>query len=306
MKRTAVGEITLPSKLVVGIDDRGMSDHAVRAALEVSERLGAALELVHAVRVPIAEWMGSDPAKGPAVLGQALEDAQTRINGRVQPLLDVPGSENVRVKVVPGTPAEVLLQAARGNGTILFLGKHEKRSLFDFGSTARTVLAKGDVPVWIQVRSQARVYRILAPVDLSADSLRALSLAVRLAGPLGATIRAVHFFDAAALFAATTPDPLGFTPLVTPVEVRLKVAEDFDRAMESFDWRGIDHTAGIHDGTAVEGILEAAESADLVVMGTHGRTGVTSSVLGGVAHAVLKKSEVPVLAVPYPSRAFRI
>jgi nucleotide-binding universal stress UspA family protein len=172
---------------------------------------------------------------------------------------------------------------------MIFLGQHEKRGLIDFGSTARTVLAKGTVPVWIQVRPERPVKRILAAIDLSDDSLRAL-----------------HIFDVRALFAAVTPDPLGYSPAISVLEVRAKVSEDFERGMASFDWRGIDHSAEVRDGQAAEGILELAESSDLVVIGTHGRTGLAPSVLGGVAHTVLKQSEAPVLAVPFPSRRFRI
>lgn len=148
--------------------------------------------------------------------------------------------------------------------------------------------------------------KILAAVDLSEDSFRALTFACRLAGPLGATVHAVHFFDERALYASLTPDPLGYTPQVSILDMREKLAEDFERAMALLDWRGIDHTEELRDGKAEDGILELGASSDLVVIGTHGRTGLAFGVLGGVAHTVLKQSEAPVLAVPFPSRRFRI
>ena len=377
-------DLQIPRTLVVGVDGRGMSDHAVRAAVDVGARLGATVELLHAVRVPILEWMGSDVTKGPAALGQALEAAEPAVNEHVRQLLetsrasdlytsspaddvglpsraahepssrasgaafssrttgvdwsphasDLTSTSNVssssrtseagassrssggassalatdfHVHVVPGTPTEVLLGAAQAAGSaVIFLGQHEKRGLVDFGSTARAVLAKGTVPVWIQTRPEQPVRRILAAVDLSDDSLRALAFACRLAGPLGATIHAVHFFDERALYASLTPDPLGYTPPISVVDVRERVEAHFERAMEVFDWRGVDHSVEVRDGKAEDGILELGMSSDLVVIGTHGRTGLAFGVLGGVAHTVLKQSETPVLAVPFPLRRFRV
>jgi len=103
-----------------------------------------------------------------------------------------------------------------------------------------------------------------------------------------------------------TPDPLGFTPAISVVDVRARTSEDFERAMAGFDWRGVDHAVEVRDGKAEEGLLELGATSDLLVLGTHGRTGLAFGVLGGVAHAVLKQSEAPVLAVPFPSRTFRI
>ncbi len=370
MTRNRTDTLQIPHTFVVGVDERGMSDHAVRAAVDLGARLGADIELLHAVRVPILEWMGSDVTKGPAALGQALEHAEPVINEHVRQLLDTsrasdldssrasdlptsspahdvglpsraptsageararigdaPGSRDsgaafatrtsdvvssatlsdLHVHVVPGTPTEVLVAAAqRAGSSIIFLGQHEKRGLVDFGSTARAVLAKGTVPVWIQTQPERPVRNLLVAVDLSEDSLRALAFACRLAAPLGATIHAVHFFDERALYASLTPDPLGFTPQVSILDVREKLAEDFERAMSLLDWRGVDHSFEIRDGKAEDGILELGASSDLVVIGTHGRTGLAFGVLGGVAHTVLKRSEAPVLAVPFPSRRFRI
>jgi nucleotide-binding universal stress UspA family protein len=334
MKRTRTNELHLPESLIVGVDDRGMSDHAVRAAVDVGPQLGATVELLHAVRVPVLEWMGSDLTKGPAALGQALETAEPAVNEHVHQLIDSFRTSDVgspsqatgaafsartsavvsfaqasdfHVRVVPGTPTEVLLAAAQEAGSaIIFLGQHEKRGLVDFGSTARAVLSKGAVPVWVQTRPPRPIRRIVAAVDLSDDSLRALSYACLLASRLGATVRAVHFFDVSALFASVTPDPLGFTPAISVLDLREKLTEDFERAMAAFDWRGVDHSAEVRDGKAEEGLLELGSTSDLLVLGTHGRTGLALGVLGGVAHAVLKQSDAPVLAVPFPSRRFRI
>ncbi len=56
------------------------------------------------------------------------------------------------------------------------------------------------------------------------------------------------------------------------------------------------------EGHAIEEILRAAEEAscDLNIMGTHGRTGLSDRLMGGVAEAVLRRSGRPVLVVRSP------
>lgn len=70
---------------------------------------------------------------------------------------------------------------------------------------------------------------------------------------------------------------------------------------ERFMQAGIDTQLKIHHGSAAEGILFVADeiSADLIVMGSHGRTGVKKLMLGSVAQSVLEQSHIPVLVVKH-------
>ena len=306
---TSFPEVRLPGRIVVGVEEGRGSDEAVKAGEALAGRLRARLDLVHAVRVPIFEWMASDPARGPAAMARSLEAASLRVNDHVRKLLvaDVHRGAASPVRACAGPAAAVLLDAAREGGeSWILLGPHVKRGVVDFGSTARTVLAKGAVPAWIQVGPQRPVTRILAPIDLSPDSLRSLALACAIAKAFSATVRAVHYFDAAELFAGSVPDPLGYAPAVSVHEIRHATRANFDAAMSSFDWLGVDHTVEFEDGRAAEAIHAGSRSSDLVVLGTHGRTGLTAGALGGVTHAVLRRSVTPVLAVPYPGRTYRI
>ncbi len=67
---------------------------------------------------------------------------------------------------------------------------------------------------------------------------------------------------------------------------------------------GVSLVVRLAEGHAVEEILRAAEdsSCDLIVMGSHGRTGLYDRLMGGVAEAVLRRSSRPVLVVKSPPR----
>ena len=82
--------------------------------------------------------------------------------------------------------------------------------------------------------------------------------------------------------------------------------ENFESTMKAFDWQGVPHETEFLETFPVETLLEQSKAADLLVLGTHGRTGLASVVLGGVAYSVLKRSTKPTLAVPRAGRSFKI
>jgi len=324
MMRANKAKSNLPKQLVVGVDDSGLSDHAVEMGLDLGHRLEARVELVHAVPVPPDVWPGMDPARSTAFSSSLLTGAMKRVQdhvaglvrnraepaskeagGRVTALAAPP--EDELVHVIPGEPAKVLLERVRRKrSTWIVLGGHRKREILDFGNTLRAVFAKATVPVWVQAHPPRRIERILAPVDLSADSLAALALARSLAELFRARLHVLHVFSIGTYSVAGVGENFGAWMDFPIDEVRASERVRFDRELERFDWRGVDHEGEFVDGVASETILERAEGADLVVLGTHGRTGLTSVVLGGTAYAVLKHSPAAVLAARRTGRRFLV
>lgn len=138
--------------------------------------------------------------------------------------------------------------------------------------------------------------RILVPTDGSDGASRALAHALDVAGRTGASIDAVYVVDTGAVVDGATTGLLD------------RLAAEGDRAVETVADRTA--AAGVElAGTAVvEGrpaarIVDyaAARGADLIVLGTHGRTGVDRYLLGSVAERVVRRAGVPVLVVPIPA-----
>lgn len=144
--------------------------------------------------------------------------------------------------------------------------------------------------------------RILVPVDGSPTSRRGLEEAVRLAGTLGAAVRLVHVVDETPL----TLNPEAATATGALIEQfaangRQVLAE----AQAAATAAGVQVSTALHEnivGRVADRILEEAASwpADLVVMGTHGRRGLSHAVLGSDAEAVVRSAKVPVLLVRQP------
>ncbi|OUM00926.1 universal stress protein [Variovorax sp. JS1663] len=142
--------------------------------------------------------------------------------------------------------------------------------------------------------------RILVPIDGSTPSMRGLDEAMRLARLTGATIRLIHVVDELKYvtgfetFAAYSAD---IVPLMT--EAGSKVLE---QGRERARHAGIQAESVLFTsvaGRVSELVVEQAKSwhADLIVIGTHGRHGVTRALLGSDAEQVLRMAPVPVLLV---------
>ena len=143
------------------------------------------------------------------------------------------------------------------------------------------------------------IRRILCPIDFSDHSRRALDHAVAIARWYESTISVLHVFSPAPV-AAFGPGPVVFEPIVlTPVDRDLLLA-DVKAFAETESAPGITIDAVVREGSTASEILEQATGmpADLLVIGTHGRSGFERLVLGSVAERVLRKASCPVLTVP--------
>jgi nucleotide-binding universal stress UspA family protein len=326
MKSARRSSVHFDQPIVVGVDANPLADHVVRMGEELGKALSVPVHRVHAVPELPDVWPGLDPARGEALTLELLDSVRKAVEDRVGPIVagfaarapeSADGASSRKgtgarlkeslVEVVQGHPAEVLLAQARSRKAgLIVLGTHEKRHLLDFGNTLRAVYAKSTIPVWVQTGAAAPIRRILAAIDLSEDSLHALGAARVLAKAFGAEIHAVHCFALSAVALGAQIDS-SWTVLDYPYEKAIEAdRESFDMAMKEFDWQGVRHRTEIVQASPVEALLERSKTADLVVLGTHGRTGLASVVLGGVAYAVLKRSTRPTLAVPRADRAFRI
>jgi nucleotide-binding universal stress UspA family protein len=135
---------------------------------------------------------------------------------------------------------------------------------------------------------------ILVPTDGSDPSERATERAVDLASRYDAAIHALYVIEAEAL----APD-LNTAALYDELESMGQRA--IDDVIERAQAAGIETVeSAIASGSPSRAILEYVDdyAVDLVVMGTHGRTGLDRYLIGSVAEKVVRTSPVPVLTVP--------
>lgn len=145
------------------------------------------------------------------------------------------------------------------------------------------------------------VKRILVPVDFSPCSKAALEHASFLAHRLGAELEVLHVWEPPTY---VTPEMVVHMPgekSRTLAEfVRTQSGQAMEALLASIERDGLVVHGRLETGAVVETILRAARENDLVVMGTHGRTGLSHLLLGSVAEKVVRRSPCPVLTVREP------
>ena len=294
---------TIPSlsNLIVAVDPEGRAAQAVVRGYGLARKMGLGIKLVMGVPVPTLLWSATTPK----YLADLHDGALERARGRALPKLvaaleeaqlDVDPSRDL--EVLPGHPAKVLLQKAEEHqANLILIGGHQSRSGLDFGSTTRAIFSHAKVPIWIQAGPPKAIQKILVPVDFSEHSEQAARHAQALAKIFGASVQALHCFVAPD-FAMPDHDASPGMPTYVIDQERQANEEQLQAWLESFPWDGVSCSARFVEGDPQASILEASEAHDLVVMGTHGRTGFARFLLGGVAYGVLKQAQTPILAIP--------
>ena len=132
--------------------------------------------------------------------------------------------------------------------------------------------------------------RILVPIDFSAPSDAALAYAKTLAGHFDATLRLLHVADATFL-RAVVADPANRDTAV------LNRLDDLLSDVEHRRFRVV--SAVEHSEAPADEIVRYAhlKDIDLIIMGTHGRTGVAHMLLGSVAESVVRTASCPVVTL---------
>jgi nucleotide-binding universal stress UspA family protein len=141
------------------------------------------------------------------------------------------------------------------------------------------------------------VRRIVVATDFSATADRALDLAIDMAKALAAQIAIVHVTASTVVL----PPPLELVPVPTVFpDLSRRVHEGLEARAARVREAGVGcETAALEGNDHVEIVRYAKDTgAYLVVMGTHGRSGLAHAVLGSVAERVLHRAPCPVLVVP--------
>jgi universal stress protein A len=142
--------------------------------------------------------------------------------------------------------------------------------------------------------SAAKIKKILVPTDFSPESEKSLDYAVMTAKKFGAKILLFHAIEP---FPYTTTDAF---MVVDNSEALKNIAETLIKNSTALlKKKGIQVKPSLSVGSPAREIVMKAETekADMIIMGTHGRTGVEHVLLGSVAEKVIRLAKCPVLTV---------
>ncbi len=276
--------------ILVASDLSARSDRALARAATLAEHHKAKLIVVHVV----------DEELPAALADRQVEDAENVLRSAIAPLAQS-GVSDSELRVVVGEHYQsILAEAERANADLIVIGQHRKDILLDLfrGSTGERVIRFGNRPVLV-VRSPARhrYVSLLAAIDFSIPSRRAIEAAVKLAPDTDITL--VHAFDLpfrGLIFSRGSMDDLAKKHQLQFQEMVDAQTREF---LASLSEPIVVRRVIAKEGRPDEVIIATAEETrpDLLVVGTHGRSGLGRAVLGSVAEHVLARATCDVLAV---------
>ncbi|MEL7058941.1 MAG: universal stress protein [Acidobacteriota bacterium] len=277
------------------------SDAVLRTSAELARRSGAELHLFHAHALPLAYFAA--PA-GLTTVDDALIESERQVREQIlaQQLerLGLDASAIASICIEPGATHRMLLSRADEiDADLLVLGARESDRAPHLGSTTDRVLRKAQCPVWVvDGRPRLPPEQVVAPVDLSPLSESSLRRGLEILRQVGAATSRVE-----ALFVLSETE-IESSSQFEPDQIRRLAREELDRLLERLD----DGSSGmplqveptVREGEIRDQILDAihANPFDLVLVGTHGRSGFERFFLGSVAADVAARAGVSVLVIP--------
>ncbi|MFD1515042.1 universal stress protein [Halomarina rubra] len=278
-------------RILLALDDSDCAATARDVALDLAERDGATLHAVSVVEVYHLSTVEERTARERAT------------DERLATLADRAAEAGVDCETErrAGFAEEELLGAlAETDADLVVMGTHGRSGVQQFilGSVAARVSRRSSVPVLTTpADGEWAVETVVLPDDGSEHAAVATDHALALATTYGARLHVLSVVD---------DGSLGYDVRSTLVveELEREATATVDATVEEAEAAGVEATGSVAEDRPHRAILDAvdAHDADLVVMGTHGRSGVSRIVLGSVAEKVVRASPVPVLTVPLEDR----
>lgn len=279
-------------KILMATDFSERSDRALRRATLLARQFEAALLLFHVV----------DDDQPRRIVDAERQEASTLLRQMAATLGDVDGVA-CETRVILASPFVGIAQAvADAAPDLLVIGPHRRRVLRDVfvGTTAERTIRSVECPVLMVNAPPAGHYRhVLQTTDLSDGSRDALRRFHALGLGDHAPTSLLYVFDAPALrLAFRYSIPKDDQKHYFEDEQR-RAARDLAVFVSSTDLGRLRQIVRHEATQAPHDILQAAreEQADLIVMSTHGRSGLTKMFIGSVTEQVLRTAQIDVLAI---------
>ena len=280
-------------QILAATDFSSRSNRALRQAGLLAQASNADVSLVHVV----------DDDQPEALVDMEKREAERILAEQISVMAELQGVK-CRPTVVSGAPFAGILQTATSMpADLIVMGAHRRQILRDIfvGTTIERVIRTGPFPVlMVNNEAQRRYDKVVAAVDMSEPSANALRIAkaARLIGEVRATL--LHAF---------LPLAKGkmFVAGAEVASIKEHVASERLRAMDELIAFSVASEVNreewflrVEEGRPLEVITQVTREMhpDLLIMATHGRSGLLKALIGSVTEEALRSLDVDILAVP--------
>jgi nucleotide-binding universal stress UspA family protein len=301
-ERGASGNERDGGRTVVGVDGSAAARTALTWAFQDAARRGARLD-VRTV-FPVQVFLGDPYLLDDRQLDAVRSDSLERASALVEDVRAETGAADVPVEVdaIPGDAASVLLEAA-SDADLLVVGNRGRGAIRSvvLGSVALTSVAHAHVPVVVvhptvehSDRPGAGRRLVVVGLDGSVESGVALERAAHEARLLGGEVLAVAAYSTVTFWSGAY-DVVIPEPELLAEEIRAATERQVAAAHLP---EGVPVRVECREGPAGAVLVQAAEGADLLVVGGHGQGPVRGLLMGSVALHCVLSGPCPVMVIP--------
>ncbi len=292
-------------KILFPTDFSRCANQALSRAHSLAKQYGAELHMLHGI------VLHEDDPHHPAHHFPDVNEIHARLKNSAEKQMDSTltaygdGIQVVKAQERGIAAAPVILDYAKENDIdLIVMGTHGRRGLghLFLGSVAEEVVRLAPCSV-MTIREQKEptpfeaVRNILVPIDFSDHAKNALVYAKEIAATYGAKLQLLHVVE-------ETVHPAFYTTGLTSIfqfipDVKPKSKENMMGLLEEADGPVVPAEFHVIEGRAARDISKFAEenSSDLIVISTHGLTGIEHFLIGSVTEKVVRQANCPVLTV---------
>lgn len=278
-------------KILVAVDGSESSKNAFVQACKVARENGSWLTVITTIPLYQDQF---EVLSTKEKVSKALREEGERMLSEIKHIAD---KENafINKKLEEGSPVETIVDVAEeGNFDLIVMGRRGKSQIEKtlVGSVTARVIGNSQRDVLVVPRDASLGWgNILLATDGSKHSRFATEKTIDLAKSYGGKITAVSIVDVTDEFYSEAPDA---------VDELVKKAKGFvSDVREKAASQGIQVEALVREGETYKVITDLSKNsgADIIVMGSHGRTGVRRLLMGSVTEKVIGYASCPVLVV---------
>ena len=285
-------------RIIVGYDLAAGGETALKSAVVLANQCHAALRLVHVIEPLDSYQRISHPLTAP----YTLEEIARKAGIKLQALVASPELARLQVEyeVRKGKPFVELIIAGRAwLADLIVVGGSSLTEESFLGSTNERILRKALVPVMVSKKPlSVEAKTFLVPTDFSPCARKAAEEALMLAKSFSGRVVFFHVLDLNPSYTIAYAHELGVSvPILPPSPEELE--PEWEAFLSGLPLENVAWEKCTEEGQAAGAIVHQANhvQADMIVIGTHGRSGLPHMLLGSVAEKVARTASCPVLTI---------
>jgi nucleotide-binding universal stress UspA family protein len=292
-------------------DFSACADNALNHALEVADRFGARLHILHVVNELDPDWYGITDAQERAV--RHRDQIKTEARERLERILPAEGRDleaKVSLQLSFDVADTINEYVEQREIDLVVMGTHGRQGLdrLMLGNVADKIIRHAPCPVmtvrervpWTEGDDDLLFEDILAPIDFSDHSQKALRVSKLFANQYQARL---HLLFVAEKRTVPTFSDTGL-PGVGVVEMDPQIVAQAEEALqqlnENIEGPDVQSAYHVREGNVSKDVVDFAEThgVSLIVMATRGLTGVSRFLLGSNTERIVRVAPCPVLTIP--------